>query len=58
MFIDFNKIYFLIKPLKIIQEINSLLLYISSFKNKNNNIIYKGMLNVIKSQIKKLFIIL
>ena len=50
MFIDFNKIYFLIKPLKIIQEINSLLLlYISSFKNKNNIIICKGMLNVIKS---------
>jgi len=33
MFIDFNKIHFLIKPLNIIQEINSLLLYILSFKN-------------------------
>ena len=50
MFIDFNKIYFLIKPLEIIQEINSLLLlYILSFKNKINIIICKGMLNVIKS---------
>ena len=35
MFIDFNKIHFLIKPINIIQEINSLLLlYISSLKIK------------------------
>ena len=34
MFIDFNKIHFLIKSRNIIQEINSLLLlYILSFKN-------------------------
>ena len=35
MFIDFNKIHFLIKPLNIIQEINSLLLlYILYFFKK------------------------
>ena len=32
MFIDFNKIHFLIKHRNIIQEINSSLLYILSFK--------------------------
>ncbi len=43
MFIDFNKIHFLIKPLKIIQEINSLLLlYISSFKMKTILLYVKG----------------
>ena len=42
MFIDFNKIHFLIKPLNIIQELNSLLLsYIFSFEKMKNNILYK-----------------
>ncbi len=40
MFIDFNKIHFLIKPLNIIQEINSLLLYIIYFKKIKTILLY------------------
>ena len=41
MFIDFNKIHFLIKPLNIIQEINSLLLlYILYFKKIKTILLY------------------
>ena len=35
MFINFNKINFLIKPINVIQEINSILLLYVLYKKKN-----------------------